>query len=240
MDILIHNFKLFYGNTEERTIPLSHILKDKQLLKSLNWLACVPNRGTSGIRTKIISLWKPLLSKRYHMALVERQRGVIAGVLACLGSSLGKSINSNAVINNTMGTVPSIDNFHFHYCGNIIKEIQFVILLKLVFLPPLGSFKHIVNRWGSQLMLFRWILHFWFSATTYYLNICTKKKVILFLQSKSERCNITFLLLEGLTWLDSINRHNWNSYFFSWLHCCHFKSPAQEDFKFPYRKERRK
>lgn len=153
---------------------------------------------------------------------------------------LGKSINSNAVINSTMGTVPSINNFHFHYCRNIIKEIQFVILLKLVVLPHLGSFRHIVNRWGSQLMLFRWILHFWFSATTYYFNICTKKTVILSLQSKSERCNITFLLLEGLMWLDSINRRNCNSYFFTWLPCCHFISPAQEDLKFLSRKERRK
>lgn len=36
MDILIHNFKLFNGNTEERTIQLSYILKDKPLLNSLN------------------------------------------------------------------------------------------------------------------------------------------------------------------------------------------------------------
>lgn len=56
MDILVHNFKLFYGNTEKKTVQFSHILKDKQLLNSLNWLALLPNRGTSGIRTKIISL----------------------------------------------------------------------------------------------------------------------------------------------------------------------------------------
>lgn len=64
--------------------------------------------------------------------------------------------------------------------------------------------------------------------------------MILSLQSKSERCNITFLLFEGLTWLDSINRHNCNSYFFSWLCCCPFISPGQEDLTFLFRKERSK
>lgn len=56
MDISVHNFKLFYGNIEKKIVQFSHILKDKQLLNSLNWLALLSNGGTSGIRTKIISL----------------------------------------------------------------------------------------------------------------------------------------------------------------------------------------
>lgn len=75
----------------------------------------------------------------------------VGDVLGSPGSHLRKSINGSAVINSTVGQSPRVDNFHFHYCREIIKELQLGILrLKMVFLPAIGSFKDIASP-GSLL-----------------------------------------------------------------------------------------
>lgn len=81
------------------------------------------------------------------------------------------------MINSTVGWVPRVNNFHFHHCRDIIKEIQSVILkLKVVFLPPIWQpSKHCKLLRVTAYIVQVTIKQYWLPVREYYLNICNEK-----------------------------------------------------------------
>lgn len=112
-ECILSSYLLMIMQTEERTIQVSPFWRIHILLYSLSWFLFVLFKVFSVVNTKHSSENSICNVKITALQVGERfNKQCPAGS----GSLLRKSINSNTVINSTVGWVPRVNNFHFHHC----------------------------------------------------------------------------------------------------------------------------
>lgn len=138
--------------TRRREGQFESLLYEKSTEYCINCLVHIcSHKGTSVLKIRHFTLTTRSSIKITALRVGETSR-------QCLGSGslLRKSINSNTVINSTVGRVPRVNTFHFHHCRDFKKEIQNVIIkFKFVFCHLLGSLQSIANQCGSLLIYCR-------------------------------------------------------------------------------------